>query len=498
MSKRATQEYHYSSKRKKVEQFDQYALVRFEDIHKQKENEWAQEREKTPKSKKKKADLKYFKSFKKMDTKKIKLELFNYEKTHEEILPQFHLAKPGDVNLRRNRMTFPELISFLYDNETLDALIEWNVANKSGLPGVLYKNDLRKKRQMVLKFLICKLYMNAQPRAHLRDYFRNRANSGRVIPDGKMEFSMSERQFQKMHQNFHHPLQLYSLFNKRFASMVHTGCFACFDEKKKPCPEHHLHAKCPKKTWCHWISELAVVAPLSGLPYLLMAFPVTHVAPVEHTDEPFNNLRNYEILMQAVPECDPDSILVYDSHYLDLQGKKALDEEHRYFLAKANPGWWPELVKEASQHLNSKKKNDFVVLHSETFGEHFMMYNSVSGKKMKKKCVLTNAFLNTDAPANYTGLNTIKLAYAQNFNVNDVFNHYLASRYFPNIQKNGWEGNYTDFMYAAYQMNAYTLWHEIQEFKKPQHLSCVAFTRMVYRELMEKFDALEDSMDDSN
>jgi hypothetical protein len=33
---------------------------------------------------------------------------------------------------------------------------------------------------------------------------------------------------------------------------------AIFDEKKKECPAHYKYARCPKGTWCHWISELAV------------------------------------------------------------------------------------------------------------------------------------------------------------------------------------------------------------------------------------------------
>jgi len=66
-----------------------------------------------------------------------------------------------------------------------------------------------------------------------------------------------------------------------------------------------------------------------------------------------------------------------------------------------------------------------VVLWSDEVQEHFMMYNSMSKKgKIKRKCVLTNAFSNLPAPKKSVQLNTIKLAYQEYFNTNDVFNHY--------------------------------------------------------------------------
>ena len=52
----------------------------------------------------------------------------------------------------------------------------------------------------------------------------------------------------------------------------------------------------------------------------MMALPVTYVDARHVVDEPFNNLTNSEILMQAVPECSTESILVFDSHYMDLGG----------------------------------------------------------------------------------------------------------------------------------------------------------------------------------
>lgn len=57
--------------------------------------------------------------------------------------------------------------------------------------------------------------------------------------------------------------------------------------------------------------------------------------------------------------------------------------------------------------------------------------------------------------------NNIRDCYNLYFNGNDVFNHHLCYRYFPNSTRAGWKANYTDFLFAAIQMNIYVLWHEI-------------------------------------
>ena len=64
--------------------------------------------------------------------------------------------------------------------------------------------------------------MTANPKYYLTDHFR-KGTGCRVIPDdedGDGDFSMSEREFQKFHQNFHFPIQLFSLFNDKFCPLV--------------------------------------------------------------------------------------------------------------------------------------------------------------------------------------------------------------------------------------------------------------------------------------
>ena len=83
-------------------------------------------------------------------------------------------------------------------------------------------------------------------------------------------------------------------------------------------------------------------------------------------------------------------------------------------------------------------------------------------------------------PTNTLALNVISECYNITFNYNDVYNHYLKSRYFPYKSSSGWRNNYTNFIFAAYQMNLYTLWHEIAK-SGNKHLTLEVFTKMLCR-----------------
>lgn len=64
-----------------------------------------------------------------------------------------------------------------------------------------------------------------------------------------------------------------------------------------------------------------IIAPDSNLPYLFKAMPITYVNEKEVADEPYNNLKNYEILLKGIEKCDKESIIVFDSHYMTLEGE---------------------------------------------------------------------------------------------------------------------------------------------------------------------------------
>lgn len=99
-------------------------------------------------------------------------------------------------------------------------------------------------------------------------------------------------------------------------------------------------------------------------------------------------------------------------------------------------------------------------------------------KPMKQGGIFNLFFL-----INFLGPNTIKRFYQEYFNTNDVFNHYLYKRYHPIEQRSGWQSNYTDFILAAYQMNLFTLYHELK--RKIDHKKRKEFTEKLYKEIME-------------
>ena len=59
----------------------------------------------------------------------------------------------------------------------------------------------------------------------------------------------------------------------------------------------------------------------------------------------------------------------------------------------------------------------------------------------------------------------------------------MHKRYHPLEQRSGWQSNYTDFILAAYQMNLFTLYHELK--RKIEHKKRKKFTEKLYREVME-------------
>jgi len=374
-----------------------------------------------------------------------------------------------------------------FNNEVLDKLIKWNVSNSDSadkeLPAILFGKNEGYKRGLVLKFFIVKLYMIGEPKATLSEYFKN----GSVSPYGNEEFSMSRNTFRQMHGRFHFPIQLFSLFNDVFVSLVKkTGRFVCFDEKKKSCQPNYKYARCIKKKWCHWICQSSVVAPISRMPYVMQLIPLTYVPAREFVDEPFNNLTVHEAVLLAEKECSKNSTIVFDSHYMDYTCFRELLNKKRRFIAKANPTWWSQIVEAAEPHLG-KEKGDYALLWSKKLECHFMIYNSMNPNgKMKRKCVLTNAFVNKaiGEKEKYHDVNVIQKCYNEEFGTNDDFNQYLHKRYFPIEQRSGWQSNYTDFLFASYQMNLYTIYHEINGLTLENKIPRSNFNRLFAQELM--------------
>src|SRR5690242_11496519 len=81
------------------------------------------------------------------------------------------------------------------------------------------------------------------------------------------------------------------------------------------------------------------------------------------------------------------------------------------------------------------------------------------------------------------GFNTIKICYGDYFNANDKYNHFLHKRYYPYISRAGWQCNY-DFIFAAYQMNLYTLYHEMNSLEA--RMSNKGFSELLRRKIIDE------------
>ena len=231
MSKRVGSEMKDERYSKKAKCTDSKLALRFEDHIKAKQDEM----KKPAKDKKTADDLKTFDSFGRVSNKRLDLRLYNHDWVNDQLCSAFDLTlglRGARTRLNdANSVTFQELVGFVFDNDTLDAWIEFNVIESDKLPKLFYKEDqgvlvlfcssfaffslLGKKRRAVLEFFAVKLHMIGNPRARLADHFgksRNMAIHGVL--------KVTDHWFEQMHQNFHLPLQLYGLFSEKFSKLV--------------------------------------------------------------------------------------------------------------------------------------------------------------------------------------------------------------------------------------------------------------------------------------
>jgi hypothetical protein len=113
--------------------------ARFEDVLEHIENE-VKDREKSSKAKKTTADKAMLDSFYHFDLADTKLMLDNYLLTEEELKARFNFSSLNHhARTRGDTMTFGEAVAEVFDNNTLDKLMEWNVQHAKGkLPSILY------------------------------------------------------------------------------------------------------------------------------------------------------------------------------------------------------------------------------------------------------------------------------------------------------------------------------------------------------------------------
>jgi len=396
-------------------------------------------------------------TFKPIDNKKFQLYMKNLN-----IKVQFQAI--------RSLNNLSDIFYKIMDDELIDKIIEYNSSqnNLKHLPTIFSKTentrtypDIKQaKRNCLLTFYGIKLYIQHNPAKTLRENFADRDSI--IIPNFE-EFKMCFDYFEKMNSHFFIPIALVKVLNDKLNSLVEsTGRIVCMDEKHKKCHQNHLHARYAKKKPRHWITESAILGPTTGLPYMIQLMPTTTIDRMNAQDEPFNNKPVAELVEEAYSVLDDNTILLTDGYYPDMNGRRYCIDNDKLYIFKASKKRFPELFEKAKEHINERKKDDFVVLYSEETNEHFMMYNSFQTSTPHQKGVLTNAFSHRIAPKNYPPTNVIQLAYQTYFNFDDRFNHYLNNRFWP-YKRNTWQSNYDDFFFGVIQMNIYTIWHEVNK-----------------------------------
>lgn len=141
MSKRSNNHFKRRSySAKKVKTYQPKEFIRFED-HIEKLETAEKKRLQNKEKKKTKEDVEKFKDYYPVIPSTI-LKLYNHEDTTKELDPILNLSnRQQDERTRGTTMTFAELVSYFFDDDILDALIEHNVNHSQLLPRVLYGNN---------------------------------------------------------------------------------------------------------------------------------------------------------------------------------------------------------------------------------------------------------------------------------------------------------------------------------------------------------------------
>ena len=209
--------------------------------------------------------------------------------------------------LKANRTnSLSDIFFSMLDIELLDKIIEYNATpqNLKNLPAIFSKKESTRdipnvqqaKRDFVIIFYATKLYIQQNPEKNLVDNFN--VGSSIEVPNFEIH-SMSFKIFEKMNRNFFIPIAIVKDLNENLASLIKTGRIVCLDEKQKECKSEYKHARWAKKKYGHWITESAVIGPLTGLPIIQLLMPLTKVDRLNVEDEPYNDVPNAELVKET-------------------------------------------------------------------------------------------------------------------------------------------------------------------------------------------------------
>jgi hypothetical protein len=149
-----------------------------------------------------------------------------------------------------------------------------------------------------------------------------------------------------------------------------------------------------------------------------------------------------------------------DGCYLDAATREFLRNWNIPYLAAMNTSRFREVWPPLKEKV--EKPGDFAYSWSEDTKElaGCTYYAHGTGKKSKKKCILTNLFRWEKHPKEPIKLYDVGEFYKRVMRLDDSLNGYLSSKWYPRRRRLGYIENYDDFTWTALLWNCSAVFHE--------------------------------------
>lgn len=270
---------------------------------------------------------------------------------------------------------------------------------------------------------------------------------------------MGLRRFQRLHQLWLTPKAVTHL-NKAAATHIIIPEVITIDEKLVPFKgdspwSRYVTNKDPP--FGHWITEALTLGAMTGLPYLLSAFPVQQkTGPTM--------LEFFQKSLQHVPSSQRKStVIVADAYYLDDASRTWLREQGFMYLMAVNPTRFAEVW--ALLKPQVKKKGEFAYAWNAQTQEIALHYYH---PKHNRLYLLSNAF--SFKPKKGVQLTPAPLfhTYKKRFNAADRMHKYFDKRKAP-YRREGWQFSFDNFHFATLLHNTWVLYHEAHGITKKEN-----------------------------
>ena len=305
--------------------------------------------------------------------RKEKLDGFEKIEKDEEVY-LFQSDMKTEFDFPNRNPTLLNLLFYYFDDTFLDSYISTNLKYTNDLPPIFLninestrRRDLNlESRKLLLKYIATRLFIMSDPKKILQDNW--------PLKDDSKKLYLGRDNFKLMLSNMLIRLPMIKLLNERFGRYIKSGRHVVIDEKHKGTNrDQHLsrwvHGKDPN--WGHWITEVTTIVPLTGMPLLIKALPLSSLEPRNVTEEPYNNLSLVDIHKEIVSCLRENTIIVEDAYYLDDQSRTYLRNNNIKYISSINSVRFSELWTDCSKYV--EKKGDWVILENEDTEEHCMM-----------------------------------------------------------------------------------------------------------------------------